>query len=256
MCFCTCLAAPAYDGVIKWKYFPRYCPFHAVSANMIRRVYSGFWWYNGILVVHLQDSVGACWATTDRGINILGFFSVEKYYDWRAVEGLQLVMHTVISHYQKCWCVLSFCGRLMLKRVRSVTGMESWWRLVTYHSCFMLYNVYVWLHFTAKHYNLHCIVISPSLLWNQTHFGVISSIHEAKSLHRILLFYYNGFRDSWLSQQRGKDTQDTVSISVKMSYRKIFWNLEAVRFVSTIFRSLWNLTGTSPIVLNTYTIKK
>ena len=32
---------------------------HAVSANRILWVYAGFWWYHGILVVHLQDSVGA-----------------------------------------------------------------------------------------------------------------------------------------------------------------------------------------------------
>ena len=34
-------------------------PTHAVSANRILWVYAGFWWYHGILVVHLQDSVGA-----------------------------------------------------------------------------------------------------------------------------------------------------------------------------------------------------
>ena len=32
---------------------------HAVSANRILWVYAGFWWYHGILVVHLRDSVGA-----------------------------------------------------------------------------------------------------------------------------------------------------------------------------------------------------
>ena len=32
---------------------------HAVSANRILWVYAGFSWYHGILVVHLQDSVGA-----------------------------------------------------------------------------------------------------------------------------------------------------------------------------------------------------
>ena len=32
---------------------------HAVSANRILWVYAGFWWYHGILLVHLQDSVGA-----------------------------------------------------------------------------------------------------------------------------------------------------------------------------------------------------
>ena len=32
---------------------------HAVSANRILWVNAGFWWYHGILVVHLQDSGGA-----------------------------------------------------------------------------------------------------------------------------------------------------------------------------------------------------
>ena len=32
---------------------------HAVSANRILWVHAGFWWYHGILLVHLQDSVGA-----------------------------------------------------------------------------------------------------------------------------------------------------------------------------------------------------
>ena len=89
----------------------------------------------------------------------------------------------------------------------------SYWRLVTCYSCYILYNVYLCLPFRAKYVNLHCIVVSSSLLWNQTLFGVISSIHEAKSLHRLLLVYYTGFCDPWLSQQRGKDTQDPVSIS-------------------------------------------
>ena len=40
-----------------------------------------------------------------------------------------------------------------------------------------------------------------------------------------------------------------VSISEKMSYRKISWSLEAARFVFGIVRSLWNLTGTSAAVL-------
>ena len=32
---------------------------HTVSANRILWVYAGFWWYHGILVMHLQDSDGA-----------------------------------------------------------------------------------------------------------------------------------------------------------------------------------------------------
>ena len=41
---------------LNWNCISHY---HAVSANRILWVYAGFWWYHGILVVHLQDSVGA-----------------------------------------------------------------------------------------------------------------------------------------------------------------------------------------------------
>ena len=50
---------------------------HAVSANRILWVYAGFWLYHGILMVHLQDSVGAFWAIKDRGTSICGL-SVEN----------------------------------------------------------------------------------------------------------------------------------------------------------------------------------
>ena len=59
---------------------------HAVSVNRILWVYSGFWWCHAILVVQLQDSGGAFWAISDRGINILGF-SVENVM----TEGLSRV---------------------------------------------------------------------------------------------------------------------------------------------------------------------
>ena len=42
-----------------WKTIGHIFYAHAVSANRILWVYAGFWWYHGILVVHLQDSVGA-----------------------------------------------------------------------------------------------------------------------------------------------------------------------------------------------------
>ena len=114
-----------------------------------------------------------------------------KCYDWWTIEGSQLVIHNVIYHYQKFGYI--FCGRSMLKRVRNVTEMVPWRRLVAYYSCFMLYNVYVCLHFAAVCDNLHRTVISHSLLWNSSRFGVIFSIPDAKSLHRILLVHNNGF---------------------------------------------------------------
>ena len=43
--------------------------------------------------------------------------------------------------------------------------------------------------------------------------------------------------------------QSPVSISDKRSYQKISYSLEATRFVSRIFQSLWNLTGTSAALL-------
>ena len=50
---------------------------------------------------------------------------------------------------------------------------------------FMLYNVYVYLHFAAMCDNFHRTVISHSLLWKSIHFGVIFSIHDAKSVHSV-----------------------------------------------------------------------
>ena len=116
-----------------------------------------------------------------------------KCYDWRTIEGLQLVMHNVVYHYQKFGYRPIFCGRSMLKRVRNVTEMVPWRRLVACYSCFMLYNVYVCLHFAAMCDNLHRTVISHSLSWNSSRFGVIFSIHDhAVSANRIL-WVYAGF---------------------------------------------------------------
>ena len=44
-------------------------------------------------------------------------------------------------------------------------------------------------------------------------------------------------------------TQGLYSLSVKTSYRKISWSLEAVRFGFGLFTSLWNLAGTSAAAL-------
>ena len=107
-------------------------------------------------------------------------------------------MHNVVSHYQNYWYI--FCGRSVLKLVRNVTGMVPWRRLVASYSCFILYNVYVTLHFAAMCDNLHCTVISSSLLWKSSRFRVIFFIHDARSLHRIMLVNYNGFCDSWLQR--------------------------------------------------------
>ena len=47
----------------------------------------------------------------------------------------------------------------------------------------------------------------------------------------------------------GAITQGLYSLSGKTSYRKISWNLEAARFGSKLFQSLWNLAGTSAALL-------
>ena len=62
--------------------------------------------------------------------------------------------------------------------------------------------------------NLHRTVISRSLLWNSSRFGVIFSIHNVKSLHRILLVHYNWYCDFLISQQSGRYL-GPVSISDK-----------------------------------------
>ena len=131
---------------------------------------------------------------------------------------------------------------IKLKLVRNVMGMVPWRRLVACYSCFMLYNEYVCLYFAAMCDDLHHIVISHSLLWNLSRFGVIFFIHDAKSLHRILLVHYNGFCDSWLLQQSGKYL-GPISISDKTCYRKISWSLGAARFVfiCPIFLKYWGI---------------
>ena len=44
-------------------------------------------------------------------------------------------------------------------------------------------------------------------------------------------------------------THGLYSLSGKTSYRKISWSLEAARFGSKLFQSLWNLAGTSAALL-------
>ena len=83
-------------------------------------------------------STGFCWCIlSDKISKYLHSWSFcGKCYNWRIIEGLQLVMHGVVSHYQNYWHI--FCGRSVLKRVRNVTGMVPWRRLVACYSCFML----------------------------------------------------------------------------------------------------------------------
>ena len=50
---CLTIPYPIPSKHFRWDHI------HAVSANRILWVYAGFWWYHGILLVHLQDSVGA-----------------------------------------------------------------------------------------------------------------------------------------------------------------------------------------------------
>ena len=133
--------------------------FHAVSANRILWLYSGFFWYHRIVVVHLHDSVGAFWA-----IKYHSLFFCRKCYDWQTVEGLQLVMHQVVSHYQKI--LVYILWEIMLKCVRNVTGMASWCRLVTCKAFFIVCDGHLCLHFTVKYDHLHCIVTSSSILCN------------------------------------------------------------------------------------------
>ena len=78
---------------------------HAVSANRILWVYAGFWWYHGILLVHLQDSVGAFgakWLTKwlhhakappHRGVLL---------WEW-GNKDVHLVTTFVFCHVSKCY---------------------------------------------------------------------------------------------------------------------------------------------------------
>ena len=76
---------------------------HAVSANRILWVYAGFWWYHGILVVHLQDSVGAFWAIKDQDASIRG-------------PSVENVMTDGLSRVCIWWCI-------MLSLITKITGI-------------------------------------------------------------------------------------------------------------------------------------
>ena len=72
-------------------------------------------------------------------------------------------------------------------------------------------------------------------LWQRYHAKLIKAV-VLLNIRRALL------RIDWSEVIR---FLDPVSISKKTSFRKISSSLEAVRFVFSIVRSLWNLTGTS-----------
>ena len=86
-----------------WKIIGYLFYAHAVSANRILWVYAGFWWYHGILVVHLQDSVGAFWAIKDQDTSIHGL-SVDN------------VMTDGLSRVCIWWCI-------MLSLITKITGI-------------------------------------------------------------------------------------------------------------------------------------
>ena len=93
---------------------------HAVSANRILWVYAGFWWYHGILVVHLQDSVGAFgakwltkWLHHAKAPPHRGMLRWE-----RGNRDVHLVTTFVFCHVSKCFY---FTTRVSLwKRVRKM----------------------------------------------------------------------------------------------------------------------------------------
>ena len=171
---------------------------HAVSANRILWVYVGFWWYHGILVVHLQDSVGAFWAIKDRGTSIRGL-SVEN------------VMTDGLSRVCSWWCIMLF---LITKitgiyfvgdQCKNVSAMSREWCLRdnSWHVIPDLYYVMCMCAFTLQ----LCVMIYTTP-WFPSAFcenQVVSEsyffIHDAKLLHRILLVHYNGFCDSWLQKK-------------------------------------------------------
>ena len=84
----------------------------------------------------------------------------------------------------------------MSKRVRNVTAMESWWRLVTYHSCFMLYKCIFVPSFRSEvwSFTLHC-----DLLWSFVElnsFRVILSIMRQNPYTRFCWFITTDSRRS------------------------------------------------------------
>ena len=123
------------------KHWRHYSSNHAVSANRILCVYNGFWWYHGILVVHLQDSVGAfgarwCAKRLHRTQTPQHRVVLSKE---RGNGDLQLVTKLVFCHVCKChFFQLKFhCENVSAKcqRLVQVTLMQSDFEVI-----FMLCN--------------------------------------------------------------------------------------------------------------------
>ena len=95
-------------------------PVHAISANRILWVYAGFWWYHGILVVHLQDSggaFGAKWLT--KWLHHAKAPPHRGVLRWeQGNKDVHLVTTFVFCHVSKCY--LFSAGVSLWKRVRKM----------------------------------------------------------------------------------------------------------------------------------------
>ena len=74
-------------------------------------VYTRFWRYHRILVVHLQDSVGSFWAIKDRGTSIRGL-------------SMENVMTDGLSRVCNWWCIMLF----LITRITGIyfVGDQRW----------------------------------------------------------------------------------------------------------------------------------
>ena len=95
---------------------------HAVRANRIMWVYARFWWYHGILVVHLQDYMGAFgakWLTKWlHNAKAPPHWGVLRW-EW-GNNDVHLVTTFALCHVSKCFYFSTWVS--LWKRVRKKSG--------------------------------------------------------------------------------------------------------------------------------------
>ena len=132
-------------------------------------MYAGFWWYHGILMVHLQDSVGAFWVIKDRGTSICSL-SVEN------------VMTDGLSRVCSWWYIMLFITTknsgiyFVGDRCYNVSAMSREWCLGdgSWHVIRVLCYIMCMFAFTLQ----PCVIIYTAS-WFPTAFCGIQVVSEA-----------------------------------------------------------------------------
>ena len=179
-------------------------------------MYAGFWWYHGILVVHLQDSVGAFWAIKDQDTSIRGL-SVEN------------VMTDGLSRVCIWWCImLSLITKItgiyfVGEKCKNVSAMSREWCLGddSWHVILVLYYKMCLCAFTLQ----PCVMIyTVGLPWLPPAFCENQVVSESYFWF-VMLNRYTGF--CWFI------TTDSVILDYKETHEYKHQHLKKI-FVSNI----------------------